>query len=166
MKNSMIKYTLILAFVVVSSCFCGCSSIKKLTPEQQAYIEHLKIIDKTINQGDIATLIALHAEYDECRHYIEEYIEYTHDFSNVPYEVLNVYKQNSKDSVLSEIFGRLIEYKEDHVINELIACSIDEIGEYYREHEDEQCFIRPIIDSLFIEDIDDLDYREVTRWRN
>lgn len=161
----MKQYKFLLLIIMVF-CFGSCGTVKQLTPEQRLYFEHSANVDKSINNGDVLALIEQHDKFDDCKSYIEVYLESTHDFANASYSTLNMYKETAKDSTLVEIFDRLIEYKEDDIISELMTLSIDEIGEYYRNHVDEQCFVRPIIDSLFIQNIGKSDYREVRLLRN
>ena len=155
----MNKLSLIFLLCILFLTSCGVTN--KLTSEQKEYLSYEIAIDQCINEGNILKLIELYSESPNHRQYIEDYIEYTYDFSEIAYNELVSIRNIVADSTLRETFNQLVDTREDMILDSISNFSVSELGVYYKEHPDEQFFIRPMLDSI----IDINDYRQIKLFR-
>ena len=156
----MIKYVFTLLYLVL--ILTGCGTVKNTnTPDLRLIQLQEAEIDSCINNGDIQKLIELHNKYISHRAYIEQYIEYKYNFATSSYGDLLSMRLLTGDPSLTDVFNRVIDNREDCILNNISGLSVQELGAYYKLKMDEQQFLRPIIDTI----VNRNDYREVKLYR-
>lgn len=156
MKNK--HNTLLIASAVAILALYGCGSARKVV-YQEPTLEDITV-NSHIENGDYVSLINDAQLYPDKRERIIEFLSNKVDDCQIQYQQLvdgAVYAQN--DSTLSVLISDATEIFEENVLNFLKGQSIEDIVKYYKEHIAENIFIRPLITSAIIQEInEDTDY--------
>jgi len=90
---------------------------------------------------------------------IEEFFFTNHDFSRDTYGDLTRFQRQSVSEALQAKFSALVDKREDSILTVLDGFDdINSVSSYYKNHSDEQPFLKPIVIGTIMQDIEDKDY--------
>lgn len=122
-----------------------------------------RIIKEHIAADDIPSLIDdYNGQKSKHQKRISEYIFTSHNFSTDSYGTLLYYQGKSIDDIMKSKFDTVIKHREDSILSVLDNYKqINSIASYYKLHEDEQIFLRPIVAGTLTQNIADYEYKDV-----
>lgn len=137
----------------------SCKSAKEISytpiPEENAIHESMKT-------DDVRGLISHYFNFPKYRTQIRGYLIYDRTYENESYKKLLEYSELAqRDTFLSEAFNNILRQKEYKILTNLSKCSLNEIAQYYQNHNDEKCFLKPAIKNTLLNELERYDYNSL-----
>lgn len=146
-----------LVFLLLSLILPGCGTTSKVvyqTPSSEDVT-----VNNHIKSNNILSLIDDAAIYSEKRTAIIDFLSERSETGNIPYPLLmQCISRAHNDSTILAIFSDAKDLYEESVLRYLSPLSIEEIIDYYKKHEVEHPFVRPVIESSVLDELNDADY--------
>ena len=146
------RFILPMAMLLLTSC-----GGMRLVPREPS--EGDKAVSEHIERQDVAALIRDHSRYPENARSVEDYLASGVDYDDLSYSDLTDYLRYSNgDSTLTAFFQGIVEDRQESVLEYISDCSFEEMGDYYRSHDDERVFLRSFLEETVYPELNGADY--------
>lgn len=143
--------------LLLSLMLTGCGTTSKVvyqTPSSEDVT-----VNNHIKNNNILSLIDDAAVYSEKRTTIIDFLSEKSEMGDLTYSLLmQCISRARNDSTILALFTDAKDIYEESVLSSLAPLSIEEVIKYYKTHEVEHPFIRPVIESSILAEIKDADY--------
>ena len=121
------------------------------------------VIKKHIKSDDVFGLIDDYkTQKPKYQKKIIDYIFTKHNFQNDSYATLTDFRFKSLDEYLMIKFDNIVKLREDSILSVLDSYdNINKIATYYKTHDDEHTFLRPIVIGVLTQNITEYEYKDV-----